>query len=48
VLEQQKINDIRYGIGKGLPTGSETFKSEIERALSVKLGDGKQGRPRKF
>jgi putative transposase len=46
VLEQQKINDIRYGIGKGLPTGSETFKSEIERALSVKLGDGKQGRPR--
>lgn len=46
-LEQHKINDIRYGIGKGLPTGNETFKSKIELALAVKLGNGKQGRPRK-
>jgi len=45
VPETHEIDDIRYGIRKGLPTGSERFKTEIERALSVTLGDGKQGRP---
>lgn len=45
-LDQHKINDIRYGIGKGLPTGNETFKSKIELTLAVKLGNGKPGRPR--
>ena len=47
VLDEGKINDIRYGIGKGLPTGNKKFKSEIEQALSVRLGDGKRGRPTK-
>jgi putative transposase len=47
VLSQHKINDIRYGVRKGLPVGNRLFKKEIELALSVKLGDGKRGRPRK-
>jgi putative transposase len=46
-LEPYEINTIRYGIAKGLPTGNERFKSEIEQALSIKLGYGKRGRPRK-
>ena len=46
-LEQHWINDIRYGLGKGLPTGNEIFKSEIELALVIKLGSGKRGRPGK-
>jgi len=46
-LEPEQILRIRYGIGKGLPTGSEKFKLDIEQALSVRLGNGKQGRPRK-
>ena len=46
-LEQHEINAIRYGLAKGLPTGSERFKSEIEQALSIKLGYGNRVRPRK-
>ena len=46
-LDQQSIEDIRYGVRKGLPTGSVKFKQQIEAALSIKLGDGKRGRPAK-
>lgn len=45
--EQNKVDEIRYGIRKGLSTGNKRFKSEIEQALSVKLRDGKRSRPRK-
>jgi putative transposase len=43
-LEPPEIDNIRYGIRKGLPTGTERFKSEIEQSLSIKLGNGKPGR----
>lgn len=46
-LTEQEIDDIRHGLGKGLPTGSKKFKLEIEQALSIKLGSGKKGRPKK-
>lgn len=46
-LSQQSIEDIRYGVRKGLPTGSVKFKKQIEAALSIKLGDDKRGRPAK-
>jgi len=42
-----KRSILSYGLAKGLPTGNERFKSEIEQALSIKLGYGKRGRPRK-
>lgn len=47
-LEQHQIDEIRYGLRKGLPTGNNKFKRQIEEALSIKLGSGKQGRPKKF
>ncbi len=46
-LDELQIHALRYGLRKGLPTGRDRFKHQIERALSVSLGDGKIGRPRK-
>ena len=46
-LQQQLVSDIRYGVRKGLPTGHDRFKLQIEQALSIKLGDGRRGRPKK-
>jgi putative transposase len=46
-LEQRQIDEIRHGVQKGLPTGSDRFKRQIEEALSIKLSDGKRGRPKK-
>ncbi len=46
-LEEADVHAIRYNLRKGLPTGSEQFKRKIEAALSIKLGTGKRGRPRK-
>ncbi len=46
-LEQHQIAEIRYGLRKGLPTGHKRFKRQIEEALSIKLSDGKRGRPKK-
>ena len=45
-LEQKQLEAIRYGVQKGLPTGSDKFKQQIEEALSIKLRDGKRGRPK--
>lgn len=45
-LPNKPIETIRYGVNKGIPTGSDRFKKSIEAALSVKIGDGKRGRPR--
>lgn len=36
---------IRYGVRKGLPTGSTRFKAQIEETLDRRLGDGRRGRP---
>jgi len=45
-LEQQQLSEIRYGLKKGLPTGSNRFKRQVEEALSIKLSDGRRGRPK--
>jgi putative transposase len=45
--QQHHISEIRYGVRKGLPTGHDRFKLQIEEALSIKLGDGRRGRPKK-
>jgi putative transposase len=47
-LDQQDIKRIHQSLNTGLPTGSDKFRREIEQALSVKLGHGKRGRPRKI
>ena len=46
-LDQHLIKHIRYSLDKGLPTGNDRFRREIEQALAVKLGNGRRGRPRK-
>jgi len=46
-LEQHELDKIRRGLNKGLPTGNSRFKRQIETALSIKLGNGKRGRPKK-
>ena len=46
-LNSARIEEIRYAIRKGLPAGSSQFKEQIESLLSVELGDGKRGRPKK-
>lgn len=47
-LEQSQIDKIRYSLRKGLPTGNNRFKRQVEEALSIKLGTGKRGRPKKI
>jgi len=44
-LDDESVNKIRYGIRKGLPVGSERFKTDIEKYLGQRLGTGKIGRP---
>lgn len=46
-LEHHEIEEIRFGVRKGLPTGHDRFKQQIEETLSIKLGTGKKGRPAK-
>lgn len=45
VLDDDSVNKIRYGIKKGLPVGSERFKTDIEKHLGWRLGTGTVGRP---
>ena len=46
-LDQLDVEHIRHSINTGLPTGNDSFKREIEKALSIRLGQGKRGRPKK-
>ncbi len=46
-IDQSKLEKIRYCVQKGLPTGSDRFKSEIEDTLERRLGNGRRGRPSK-
>ena len=48
VLDQHQLNEIRHGMKKGLPTGDNSFKRQIEEALSIKLSNGLRGRPKKI
>lgn len=45
-IEPERVESIRYGLRKGLPTGSSRFSAQIEEALDRRLGDGRRGRPR--
>jgi putative transposase len=45
--KRSQIDRIRYANRKGLPLGGDSFKSEIETQLNIKLGSGKVGRPSK-
>lgn len=42
--DPEPVENIRFGVRKGLPTGSSRFKSEIEKALDRRLGNGHRGR----
>lgn len=44
---KSQLEQIRYTNRKGLPLGSDSFKSQIETQLGIKLGSGKVGRPSK-
>ena len=44
-IEVERLAEIRYSVRKGLPTGNDRFKRQVEAALPVKLGSGKRGRP---
>jgi putative transposase len=46
-LSESSVDDIRSGISKGLPVGSDKFKSEIDHYLGYQLGARKVGRPAK-
>lgn len=45
-LDQSSLEKIRYGVRKGIPIGTDHFKSQIENALKRRIGDGRRGRPR--
>ncbi len=47
VLEKNVIDQLRGCLQSGMPLGGESFKSRIENALQVSLGQMKRGRPRK-
>jgi len=46
-VSRGQLASIRYATRKGLPSGSDRFKHEIETALARKIGSGRRGRPRK-
>jgi putative transposase len=46
-LGTQVVSNIRAFLQTGTPLGNERFREEIERALKVKLGQSRRGRPRK-
>lgn len=45
-VDQNKLEEIRNCVQKGLPTGPDRFKSEIQHALKRRIGNGQRGRPR--
>ena len=46
-MAEEDLETFRRCARKGLPTGSKRFKREIEKALAMRLGDGRRGRPGK-
>jgi putative transposase len=47
-LGQDTLENIRRGVGTGLPTGSRRFQNEIAKTLSIQFGTGRRGRRPKF
>jgi putative transposase len=46
-LSPELLDPVRYGVNKGLPTGSNQFKTKIEQTLNIRLSSGRRGRPKK-
>jgi putative transposase len=46
-LEPEQVHDIRATVQTGTPLGNDRFKEEIEQILNCKVGQAKQGRPKK-
>lgn len=46
-IDNDQLQSIRYATLKGIPTGSDRFRREVESALARKIGTGRRGRPRK-
>jgi hypothetical protein len=46
-LGVRHLDEIRYAVRKGLPTGFSQFKKQVEPALNIGVGGGKRGRPLK-
>ena len=46
-LDPELLERVRYGVRKGLPTGSNEFNTEIEQALNIQISCGRRGRPKK-
>ena len=47
VLNESSMREIRHGITKGLPVGSDRFRTDIEKHLGRRLSKRKVGRPAK-
>lgn len=45
MLDPQQLDALRYALRKGLPTGHDRFKHQIEQTLSIRLGSRRVGRP---
>jgi len=46
ILSSEQIKSIQDGLSKGLPTGDNSFRHNLEKMYSVTFGHGKRGRPR--
>ncbi|HEX7080856.1 MAG TPA: transposase [Gammaproteobacteria bacterium] len=46
-LPESLLQDLRESVRKGLPTGSDDFRRQVETALKRPLGSGRRGRPPK-
>ena len=46
-LSELAVNELRACLQTGTPLGDSRFRSEIEQALSVKVGSTRRGRPQK-
>jgi len=46
-LDVDMITDLRYATQKGLVFGREDFKHQVACLVGRKIGNGRQGRPRK-
>ncbi len=46
-LDPDQADEVRASLQTGTPLGAERFRAEIERALKVKAGHSRRGRPRK-
>lgn len=46
-LESDQVHEIRSTVQTGTPLGNDRFKEQIEKTLNCKVGQARQGRPRK-